>query len=317
MPRVSKSTKEESMNESINYINMASDENMKSVNNPMMISPVDLSNTGGITDEYSEYVKLPVSGYEAHVRGLKIKEEDMLRSNTSTPKNMYDALHEIIFKCTRFVPINGEDYGPFKNVDDMKRKMCMADRDALVWALISQTYGNSHGIYITCQNCGKSFETTFDISKSMTINGYNGTEPYVDKIETFEIPELKWKFYFKLPKLIDEERGLKQNEANKKLINASLYAFIDKLETTTDVISDSGMKIKNTTNVYTTPVEIYSIICEQPVKYKDLIFETYFKKFPYYGTDVNLEVTCPSCDNEINQNMNACPHMFRMVERLY
>lgn len=328
MPRVSKG-KETSMEESINYINMATEENNNSSNNSIIVNenvpqkiitiPTENNeNVGGITDEYSEYIKLPVSGYEAHVRGLKIKEEDMLRSNSSTPKNMYDALHEVLFKCTRFITNEDSQYAsPFKNVDDLKRKMCMADRDALVWALISQTYGNEHNVWVTCPNCGKGFEAEFNISNSMTVTPYTGAEPYLDKVNILEIPELKWKLYLKLPRLVDEERSLKQNENNRKLANASVYSFVDKLEVMMDAVLDNGMKTKNNIAVYNTPIEIYSVICEKPVKYKDKIFNYYFKEFPYYGTDVNLEAKCPSCDNELKQNMSACPHMFRMVERLY
>ena len=100
--------------------------------------------SGSFNDDYDYYVKLPITGYEAHVRGLLVKEEALLRAGQTKPSYVYETTIKIIYDCTRFIDNIGEDGEQkklFPTFQSFMEGMCSADRDALLWAIINKSYG--------------------------------------------------------------------------------------------------------------------------------------------------------------------------------
>lgn len=280
-------------------------------------------------NDFDYYVKLPLTGYEAHVRGLLIKEEDLIKSNSTTPKYTYETICQMIYNCTQFVVnepemIDVKDadgkvvqqtqvVSPLSTYNGFMRNIPPADRDALLWGIIVKTYDEEHTVSMVCDNCKQRFDAKFNIPQLMDVKMYQGEEAIMNKEVVLEIPEYKWTIHMKQPSIKDELDILSYNATNSKLTAATEYNMITKLETRITKVLENGASKDNELYVVSTPLEIYSMICEKPAKLRKKIFDCWNKNFGDCGVTVMFECQCPSCRNTIKQRVVPMAHLFQMV----
>lgn len=266
-------------------------------------------------NDFDYLVKLPLTRYDAHVRGLLVEDEVFIRSQTTTPKFMLESICRLIYKCTKFeMPV--DDSGklcenPFSTFEDFMRNIPDRDRDALLWGIIIKSYDEVHDISLTCDNCKAKFEKKVNIPQMMQIKSYTGKEPIMSKEVVLEMPEYDWKIHMKQPAINDELAILNYNAANTKLMSAAEYNMITKIETKMKITNDAGIESKEPVPyIAQNPIEIYDLISKKPAKVRKKIMKAWDENFGDFGVTVEFENICPSCRNVITTRLIPMGHLF-------
>lgn len=282
-----------------------------------------MESTSEAENDFDYLVKLPLTRYDAHVRGLLVKEEDMIKSNNTTPKYTYESVCRLIYSCTKFeipgvtIPATDENApvtNPFGTFEEFMKNIPPADRDALLWGIIMKTYDETEEVTMICDNCKNRFNVKFEIPSLMQIKNYEGKDPIMQKEVILPLPEHNWIVHIKQPSLKDELSILSYNTSNTKLTAASQYMMVTKIETKITKVLDSGAKKSGESYTVTTPLEIYGMIANKPAKVRKQIMKAWEDNFGDYGTTVTFECTCPECRNLIRTQVVPMTHLFQMVQ---
>lgn len=273
----------------------------------------------GLEGDYNYYVKLPITGYEAHVRGIIIREESSLKTGQTKPSFIYETICKLVYNCTKFiddeknVDENGNVKKLFPTYDSFLRGLPSADRDALLWGIINKSYEETQDVPFSCPNCKKRFNVQYNIPESMVVKPYLGKESLTDKEVCLELPEYKWKVYMKMPTLMDELKILNYNSSNEKLNAASEYAMITKIELITNKLLANGTTRKGDKMIVESPLEIYGVIADKPVALRKKIMKFFKEQFGDYGIEVQFECMCPECRETIRTVANPMSHLFSLL----
>ena len=188
--------------------------------------------------------------------------------------------------------------------------MAPADRDALLYGIIVESYGHTNDVGLTCNNCTSTFQYSFNIPTSMEITPYTGEEYLLTKRVELKFPEYDWILQLKQPTVKDELMTLALNRGDSKLTSASQYTIVASLDA--PATSDGG-KDKIIRNMFTNPYEIYGAISKKPARVRKTIFKAWSDAFGKYGIKVACETTCPSCGASVSNIMNPVNHLFFLV----
>jgi hypothetical protein len=100
---------------------------------------------------YSTFqVVLPLSNYEAHLRGLTLDEIDALKNSFADQFTVKQKLSETIYNCIEQTSIGKISY------QDFLQYTVDTDFEILVYAVYNKTYGKINSFTITCPHCGVS-----------------------------------------------------------------------------------------------------------------------------------------------------------------
>lgn len=254
-----KKTKKES-NINIKEVNEVKSE----VKNSDLFSNLNLNNIKILTDmsmmeAYNSYndmkheiltpvyeVTLPISGYNAKMRGLKLDELDYIRNSILSDKNSFrSTIEHIVYSC--IVDTGIKNFSK----DAFLKGTSLLDFDCLLFGVMRNTYGALNGLSFICPHCGQEFEQkilTEDLvfTQNEDISKIIHDLSVQDKTEYFENSVLKQmhkRFIFKnsgilvdlkfpnliKDKLIEKQFSKNLNEELKSTRRYFILAFIDKL----------------------------------------------------------------------------------------
>lgn len=98
----------------------------------------------------------PISGYEAHVRGMTIEEIDFLKSSISDYYDTQEKIRKIVFSCIESSSI------PFKDYDDFLAKTANAELKNLMFGIMIGTFGSISNFSYKCPECDS--ENTIEVN---------------------------------------------------------------------------------------------------------------------------------------------------------
>jgi hypothetical protein len=273
-------------------------------------------------EEYTYFVRLPHSGYEFKVRSMLVMEENALKLKNSTPLDMYNGLLQIMYDCiSPDVKVKGH---PFETYDGFIRNISLQDRDTILFAIINQTYEETHEMLINCGRCGHRSTPTVNLNNYISFNHYTGEEPILVQRVPLKIPEYEWIVYFRLPTVFDELQTLINGnkhsgnpKSNEEHTAAVEFIYIDKIEFVAHDDPIPGMGVRQSgirEDVVDNYIMIYSMIKNKPARLRKKISKFFADTFRDYGVFAKFETTCEKCDASISVNINPVNHFLFLVQ---
>jgi hypothetical protein len=148
---------------------------------------------------YSTFqVVLPLSNYEAHLRGLTLDEIDALKNSFADQFTVKQKLSETIYNCIEQTSIGKISY------QDFLQYTVDTDFEILVYAVYNKTYGKINSFTITCPHCGVSHKREIPFNEIIQIKSEKILEK-INEIQTTTTPK----------EFVLENYGFKQRKAIK------------------------------------------------------------------------------------------------------
>ena len=259
------------------------------------------------TAEYkTKFVRLPHSGYQFDVRGLLVKEEDMIKSASTNTKRMVETIMNVLYNCISD-DIKTKDH-PFGSFETFCKSITQADRDTIAVAVIEKSYESTHEMTIRCPRCNHSFDEMVCLPKCMHYTYYTGDVPFLDRRQVLEFPDINWIMQLKVPSLWDELKTVGTNEQMEDLQRAAEYIFIDQIDYTDK--NERGEVLKESVTNY---ARIYALLKNRPAIIRKRIRKEYDAFRGEYGVKGQYDTTCPACENPITVNIVPISHFLALL----
>lgn len=218
------------------------------------------------------------------LRSMTVAEE--MKRLTAT-ENPYKVMSEIIEDCLLTkLPISVYD-------------LCLGDYQYLLHKLRVVTYGPDYKISVGCPFCGEYFETVINLDE-LKVNYYSEDllkELSIKLPVTNKTVDLK----FQTPRDLDNiER--KKKEMKKQ--------FPEMKEDPTLLLNLESM-IRSIDGQPVNPATIQNTIKKMPLKDSSLILQRMEKLNDKVGVEVNVVVTCPNCNHDVNTMFRFTSEFFR------
>lgn len=171
-------------------------------------------------------ITLPISGYNAKMRGLRIDEVDFIKNSFYKNDNsLRQAVEDLVFNCIVETGI------PNFTKEKFLQYTCNDDFECLLYGIVRNTYGILNEFRFTCPHCAKTFEQNV-VTSSLVQSKAEVVGPIVMNIIDTNDPEktakesvlntYKNRFMFKTSGIIVD---LKFNNIKRD------KAFVEKFET--------------------------------------------------------------------------------------
>jgi len=189
--------------------------------------------------DYPEYtVVTPQTGLEYGVRSLSVSEVNRIKSSITTPSSAVKLMNEAIWSAIVRKP------SIVKNFDDFMRLTTDKDREALLYGIYLETFGNEKDFTLTCRNCGTERLSKIILDNCFSINAYPGSESMknqyrvVKSIEKDTLdPTMEEEIRKESLKKL-RENLIKQNLPSNVTVDDSINELIPE---STDIPSDDNM----------------------------------------------------------------------------
>lgn len=337
------SKKEKSSITKDSELNVCAEKKEQNFNN--ILTDVDFNNIKILTDmsmmeAYNTYndsknsvlipvyeVTLPVSGYNAKMRGLKLDEIDFIRNSIfSDEKSFRDVMENVVFNCITDTGIKNFSKEMFL------KGTAFSDFDCLLFGIMRNTYGALSGLSFRCPHCEQEFEQKIQTEDLVFTNNEDiSTIIYdlsvSDKTEYFENSVLKTmtkRFAFKrnglvvdlkFPNLIKDriiEHQFSKILTPEKRTTRRYYvlSFIDKLYI--PIVKNNELQgfypIDSMQEIYKKLEDVSADDMEECFEFIQEFLDRYrinFKTPP---------LTCSHCHNKIDQSpFNISDNFFQKV----
>ena len=251
------------------------------------------------------YVKMPLVQYELNVRGLTVRDEDLLKGSATSPKKMSDTLNHIMYDCMEPAMKTGES-APFPTYNAFINGITPSDRDALLFGIIMASYDAEHDMSIQCGSCNTKSTETINLASLLKVDAYTGSTPLLSKRPKIQYPEYGWTVSLKQPTLADEIKILSSSKGDSAPEHQ--YLIVDNIETT--AVDDAGNTIPI---VVSNPIELYGLFATKPAKVRKRLIKEWKTSFGDYGITALFEGMCSNCGTPISINISPLAHLFFLV----
>lgn len=109
---------------------------------------------------------LPQTGLTFDVRGLNVREVSKLKSSLTTAARATKIINDILWEAVE----GGPEF--IKTKEDFKRTITTSDREALLYGLFQETFGDTRDYDVKCRSCAFEESIKIHISKAFGMNAY-------------------------------------------------------------------------------------------------------------------------------------------------
>ena len=127
-------------------------------------------------------VTLPVSGYTAHLRGLKIDEVDSIKSSFEDNIRLKERLNELTYACIE------KSTAEFKSYDEFLENTAAGELEILMFGMMIKTFGVINNYAYKCGNCGHQNTITINLNNVVRVNNDSALAT-IDDINSSENPK--------------------------------------------------------------------------------------------------------------------------------
>jgi len=251
------------------------------------------------------FVKLPLVQHEFNVRGLTVRDEDILKGSATSPKKMSDTLNHLMYDCIESSMKTGEN-APFPTFTAFVNGITPSDRDALLFGIIMASYDVEHDMSIQCGSCNTKTTEMINLASLLKVDMYAGDVPILTKHPILQYPEYGWTVFLKQPTLADEIKILSSSKGDSAPEHQ--YLIVDHIEATAK--DDAGNTIPI---VMTNPLEIYGAFASKPAKVRKRLIKEWKEAFGEHGITASFEGLCPNCGNPLQISISPLAHLFFLV----
>jgi len=250
--------------------------------------------------EYS--VITPYSKFEYTLRGLKVSEEEALKSSLLLPNKFSEHLNDVLYSVMIKKPEE------IKTKEDFLKKNTLKDRDALMFALYHVTYKDVHPYELTCSQCSEKNNVKINFLNSFSVTFWDQPELALSKEVMVKLEQAEQlTFVVGLPSLFEEQQMLNDLSAVSDKERQKKVALLPIKYILIDIASAKKQdKIVDRINIQ----RVYD---DLPVSDRKLIDKALKDNFEKYGSTIKVISNCQKCRAEINTEIDLVNQFFRAM----
>lgn len=275
---------------------------------------------------FSTYmVVLPISGYSANMRGLKIDEVDSIRSSFEDDFELLERVKELTYACME------TNSAGFKSYEEFLEGTSKTELEILLFGMMVKTFGHINEFNVHCRSCKKDNTLRLNMNEIIRIDNpeaitqINRIKEAEDgaafqkqstlyDVERVQLPESKIVLDIRIPSIGRESstqrvfRNMDKNQTTRLfyLMNITDRFFLPHFNDDESEEPDGYIEI-------TTPIDIMNYLNVLETEDRKVIDDTVDSMILQEVKFRVEKVPCKSCGAENDIRFDIIPNFFRSV----